>query len=414
MLTLVFVLVISVMYQVPQANSASVHMDLQTTIDAAPPNSTLTIPSGEYAGPIVINKTLQLKAEGAVVIINESDQPALMITADHVSIKGMQIKTRTVGIKATDAHYLHIADNRIAFLAKDNTSSLSGERGNGIDLFHSHVSTIINNNIANLQDGIYLETSHAAQVKNNVVSHSRYGVHCMYVNDLNLLNNQMSDNITGAMIMVAEKAVIKDNRFAKQSENVTAQGLLLFDTHNSTVSGNILADNRVGLHIEDATDNLLTNNQISGNFIGVQFFVSSNNTLSNNQFVANVILAQATDSQNNNLHSNYWDSFKGIDIDGDGKSNISFKINPFFQKLTDKVPAFQLFFQAPGMPLIENVLATDSEAWTTDRSPLMYSPISHNGPKYEVKVLIFSLVLLGLASMIMLRINILNVGGKRN
>ncbi|MBD3917182.1 right-handed parallel beta-helix repeat-containing protein [Paenibacillus sp. PR3] len=369
---------------------------IQQLIDEAMPGDTVTIPSGEYSGAITIDKRLALVGEPGAVIVNDTAKPALTIIADGVTVSGITIEQRSMeessaielaaskatlskldiythsfGIRLRKSNRNEIADNSIQWLGESGQQVKMSAKRNGIDLYDSHDNVISGNRISSMNDGIYQESSHRNQVTGNRIDHSRYGIHCMYTEGTIIRGNAGSYNVTGAMVMGVTDAIVEDNSFTKQSENVNSQGLLLFDVHTSTIEGNRVEGNRVGFYIEQSSKNDIRNNRIVRNFVGIQFLESEGNELQANDFIANVINAEATDSPDNRLTANFWDNFSGIDANGDGRSDIAYAINPFFQQLTHQTPAFQLFFQSPGMQFLETMMQSDRSSWTMDTEPLM-------------------------------------------
>jgi nitrous oxidase accessory protein len=108
--------------------------------------------------------------------------------------------------------------------------------------------------------------------------------------------------------------------------------------------------------------------------MGIQFLESGNNRFHNNRFIANVIEAEALESSGNLMASNYWDAIQGLDLDQDGLSDIPYAINPFYQQLIQKTPAYQLFFQSPSMVYLSNLFMSEKGSWATDVTPLMSIP----------------------------------------
>ncbi|PWV89435.1 nitrous oxidase accessory protein [Paenibacillus cellulosilyticus] len=370
---------------------------IQQLIDEAKPGDTVTIAPGEYRGAITIDKSVTLVGEPGTVIVNDAAQPAVTITADGVSVSGITVEQRSMeestaielvasntmlsnldihthafGIRLRKSNRNEIADNSIQWLGEMSGQEVKmSAKRNGIDLYDSHDNVISGNRISSMNDGIYQESSHRNQVIGNRIDHSRYGIHCMYTEGTIVRGNAGNYNVTGAMVMGVTDAIVEDNSFTKQSENVNSQGLLLFDVHTSTIANNRVEGNRIGFYVEQSSKNDIRNNSIERNFVGIQFLESEGNELQANDFIANVINAEATDSPDNRLTANFWDNFSGIDADGNGRSDISYAINPFFQQLTHQTPAFQLFFQSPGMQFLETMMQSDRSSWTVDIEPLM-------------------------------------------
>lgn len=382
-----------VLYAASEETSLIPH--LQQLIDDASEGGTLVLPAGSYRGGVSIGKPLTVRAEGTVrIIAANSTEPAVRIDADHVRLQQVQliqpfsseapallvngskavldsigIRTRSFGIMLRDNGQNEIFNSTIQ--REPDGFGAQADSRNGIDLFNSHDNRIYNNTISTMNDGIYLESSHRNRVERNRIDGSRYGIHCMYTDGTVVRDNEGSLNVTGAMIMGVKDAEVTGNTFVKQSESVNSQGLLLFDVQTSRIEGNKAEGNRVGFYIEQSHRNRIANNDLVRNFVGVQLLESDENEFTGNYFWNNVIESEADESRSNRFAGNYWDAFRGIDPSGDGISDISYAMNPFFQKLTSAIPAFQLFFQSPGMLFLESMQTAGIEEWTVDPAPLM-------------------------------------------
>ena len=225
--------------------------------------------------------------------------------------------------------------------------------------------------ISKVSDGIYLEQSNGNTLHSNKIEYSRYGMHLMFSNDNVLSENVSSSNITGTMLMESKRTTVRNNAFYANKNNVNAQGLLLYLTSETDVTGNEFISNRVGIFIEEAENNTIDSNKIMDNFMGVQFQKANGNKIVRNTFVGNVNDAQAITSSNNEVNGNYWDAASKVDVDGNGESEINFTADPYFLTLTTDVPEYQLFFQAPGLILLQNMLKSPPEQLLTDTAPLM-------------------------------------------
>lgn len=374
---------------------------LQPLVDAAEPGAVILLKPGTYAGPVMIDKPLTLRGAGdagGTIVLNTGLKPAVTIAegAEGTVLEGMSIVDETVkeepsllvAASRTVLDELHISTGANGINvrnADDGTVTRStiqwaadgirmAEKGNGIDLYNAHRWSMTDNVIADVHDGIYMENSDAALVADNVWLRSRYGVHCMYTKNTVIRDNEGHMNITGAMVMAAKQVTVADNTFTKQNENVNSQGILLFDAHETEITGNVVDGNRVGLYVELSSSNVIKDNVIRYNFIGIQLLEASENAIRGNMLLGNVSDAQARGSEANVIAENYWDSFQGIDADGDGKSDVSYAVNPFFQGLTQKRPPFQLFFQSPGMVFLESLYQSDRSRWAVDSAPLMAPP----------------------------------------
>src|SRR5699024_9197095 len=142
----------------------------------------------------------------------------------------------------------------------------------------------------------------------------------------------------------------------------------LFDTTSAIVTENKMVNNRIGIFIEDTSENDITLNQIQGNYTGVQMKEAEDNNISYNTFVANVAQGQAKKSTHNHTSENYWGDHLGLDITGDEKSELAYKLNPFFVNITDDYPPFQILFQSPGMVFLEQLISIPTQEQLVDVS----------------------------------------------
>lgn len=381
-------------YGIAFAAKSSGPIPLQPWIDRAVNGEVITLAPGTYSGPIVIDKSVTIQGDDSVVLINPKAAPAISVqsdaarltgfrvrqehlgdyaavhvTANQVVLSDLDIESQGYGIIFKEASQGILQHNRIRWTGPSSTKNAL--KGNGIDLYASQEIRITDNEIHDVRDGIYMENSRSIEVSDNRLFGNRYAIHLMYVHLSSITGNLGEGNVTGAMVMGANQAVVTGNTFRKQSENVHSQGILLYDVQRSIVADNVLEGNRVGLYIQESSENEISRNDLLRNFVGVQFNHAEGNELHSNRFVSNVIEAQAVESRNNVIRYNYWDSFQGLDINGDGASEAAYAINPFYQRLIQRHSAFQLFFQSPGMTFLSDLHTEGRSEWLTDLSPRM-------------------------------------------
>ena len=386
------------------AYAAEEAADLQRIVDAARPGETVEVPPGVYAGPLVVRKPVVLAASPSrtATIVHEGDGPAvriespgaalrgfriddvrmkeeptvLVVSADGAMLEDLDIRTGSIGIAVRDSAGVTVRGSRVEWGAPQ---ARPAAKGNGIDLFRSHRALVADNAVSGMHDAIYVEMSDDARIENNTVERSRYGIHTMYSDRPEILGNAGALNVTGAMVMTGRGAIVAGNRFARQNENVRSQGILLFDAHEAVLRDNEVEGNRVGLYVEQSMGGDIERNRIRSNFIGIQLIDARDNRFRHNHLSGNVADAQAIRSADNEFRGNYWDSFRGIDADGDGLSDLGYAINPFFLGFADRRPAFQLLFQSPGMEFLEGLFQADRDNWTMDTAPLMEPKGSDGG-----------------------------------
>lgn len=316
----------------------------------------------------ISGKNVTLRNIKIVGCSNQESLAEIVVMGTNHLLEDLTINTGKIAIKLEDVEDTHIR--------KVGITGLSNE--NGIDLWQSNRNAFENIEINGVQDGFYLENSDNNILFGNTIRDSRYGIHVMFSNKITVKENVSEHNFTGAMIMASNQSIIEENKFTENNKNVNAQGILLYDVHNSEVSKNHISNNRVGMFIEGSSGNKIKNNEFIANFIGTQLLKNKGNVIEGNSYISNVTEIQAKQGTDNYIYRNFWDAAMKLDMDGDGKSNLPYQADPYFLNLTKETPAYQLFFQHPGMVLLQKVLKSPTEMLVTDEEPLMNHQIENN------------------------------------
>ncbi len=370
---------------------------LQAQINATKESGTLKLKAGTYQEPIVLTKPIVLEGEKGTILHSCSSKSAITIKGNHVTVKGITIVScendkspAAISISGNNHHLEDITLNikKIGIKLENATKTsfqhitIAGNRnGNGVDLWESHQNRFEDVTIHHVEDGFYMENSHGNTFVANTIHDSRYGLHIMFSDNITAIGNRSTKNFTGAMVMGTSHSVLKDNQLRENNQNVNAQGLLLYDVHDSKISNNDISANRVGLMMEESSGNKITNNKFMANFVGAQMNRIEKNIISDNTFISNVTDFQAKDGTNNTIQKNYWDSALKLDTDGDERSNLPHRADPFFLNLAAETPPYQLFFQHPGMMLLQKMLKSPDHLLVTDKEPLMKNNLTASAPK---------------------------------
>jgi nitrous oxidase accessory protein len=217
----------------------------------------------------------------------------------------------------------------------------------------------------------------------------------MYADSNIFLRNNFHDNVAGAAIMYSTGIRMRHNIFA-HNRGFASFGILFQDCHGLIADSNVVTDNVVGMFFEASTDNLFRNNVIAQNDIGLEMFQNSiNNTFTENNFIDNLnplaIVGKRTESQwSANGRGNYWSSYDGYDIDGDGIGDVPMKIQNVFQYLEGQNANVRVYLYSPA----SQALATASQAFPiikineeADPFPIMRPLDFHMLPAVQVMAL---------------------------
>jgi len=198
--------------------------------------------------------------------------------------------------------------------------------GNGICIENSHNNTIIGNNLNNNDCGLFIMASHFNIFKNNQLFNNRRNI---VVNGgyLQAFTQYMdtSNTVNGKLVCywVEEKdktvpseagyvALVRCESIKVQNLKLTGngQGILLFSTKDSTITGNIIKDNDVGILIWGSLNNTISKNVVANNGHGIRIdgiypLYSRNNRVYGNSITNNDVGIQIFDSSNNIIYGNH-------------------------------------------------------------------------------------------------------------
>ncbi len=361
----------------------------------------LEVHSGNYAeGSLVIKKPVHLKGIGKPVLDGNTKGHVVDVQSDSVTVEGFKIVRGGVsdiheyaGIHAEavkDCRFLNneLEDNAYGFyLAKIEKCIIRGNRsvgnakdeisgGNGIHLWYCNDVSIIENNVSYHRDGIYLEFSNHLIIEKNYSTESiRYGLHFMFSSENRFYRNRFSQNSTGTAIMYSKKIEVRENVFEK-SKDLNSYGMLLKDISDSEFSGNSFQENTVGINADSAARNIFTKNQFKNNGWAVNMFGNSDdNRIIQNNFIGNVFDVSTNSKENHNIYEkNYWDQYKGYDLNSDGTGDKPFLPVRFFGYWVSHYPSLMVLFQSPiieFLELAERVFPVMSPAELKDNYPIM-------------------------------------------
>ncbi len=370
---------------------------LQKMIDEAEDGDVITIPAGTYTEAITIDKAITLVGDEDVLFQVEGSEPAITIAANEVTLKNLHLYYRNME-KDKAAIFVTSDKNKIENVTIDTDSygiqlidahhntiqkvTITGEahvpipqRNHGIDLFEADHNEITEANISHVEDGIYVESSKENIIHHNHASHLRYGYHLMFTRRTEIFANESYENISGMMIMGTKGTKAYHNILKYNQKNVQSLGLLLYDVSDAIIKENDIAHNRVGIFVEEAHENEITENNVQNNFVGLQFKNAEHNVIYHNAFLANAVQGQAEGSSDNETNRNYWSNHRGLDLSGDGFSDLIYTIDPFYLHITNEYPPYRLLFQSPGMIFLEKMLHTPVEQQLKDVQPLLDNPL---------------------------------------
>lgn len=372
---------------------------------AAQPGDRVLVRAGTYREATLVVRTARVtvQGEGWPVLDGQGEREVLVIAADDVTVRGLVV-TRTgvsqmqdrAGIRARDVRNCVIENNRLRdnlfgvyiqrsadCVVRDNDIVGSGlrqtESGNGIHLWYSPGAQVERNRVRGHRDGIYFEFSQLGVTRDNISEKSqRYGLHFMFSDSCRYEHNTFRDNNSGVAVMYSRGVVIHDNRF-ERSWGSAAYGLLLKDIMGGEISDNVFSRNSTGLYVEGSSRLDVRGNEFTQNGWAAKVMADADE----NRFTANRFAGNAFDvttnsrSANSTFDGNWWDEYKGYDLNRDGVGDTAFHPVRLFALVVEQHPPALLLLRSPLVAILdaaERVLPVLTPEAMVDRHPLMRRP----------------------------------------
>ena len=367
--------------------SATVHevppgASIASALAKAAPGDTIRLAGGTYRENIVVDVPVTLTSDrgatirggyqGNVVHITAAgtvieglhiaeagphltkDMACILVEADDVTIRNCTVTESLHGIYVKGGNRVNIRGNTI----EGRLDLIEADRGNGIHLWNSIENRVIDNEIFNVRDGIYFSFADSTEIEHNHIHHVRYGLHYMYSNDNSFFDNLFENNVAGAALMYSEDIVFARNSFV-HCRGFRAYGILLQSMSRVTMRGNLILDNSRGIFMNNTDSSLIELNDVVDNDLAVQLNGGCDgNRFVRNNFINNLsdLLLDVSDRETQWADvdgGNYWSSYRGYDLDGDGAGDLPFSIQNVFQILETDVPEVRFYLLSPAAEVLK-------------------------------------------------------------
>lgn len=391
-------------------------VDLQALLDRAAPGSTVVVPPGTHVGNFTVESSITVVGEPGSVLDGRGEGSVLTIAAPDVDVSGIVVRGSErfpVGAPSgilvkrgghrTHLHDLEVQDSYMGITvqrARDvviedvtirGSGIISGElhavsdatngsgdaeepsklRGDGIWLFDSERTIVRDSTIETVRDGVQLTYGTGCVVEDVRVADSRYGLHDMYAADVTFRDNDLSGNLSGIVLMYGGPVTVERNTITENGSPSTGFGVLVKDAGGVTLSENVIADNRVAVHIDDAGRTggepaRLERNTVAVNQIGVLLFPSADAHFTDNGFVENTTqVALGGTGRTQAVWTvdgvgNYWSDYAGFDAEDDGTGDLAYSRSGRTSQLIAEDPVLLALASGPAFRLLSAV----EERWT--------------------------------------------------
>ncbi len=359
---------------------------LQAALEAAHLGDTLIVHGGTY-GAIRITKPLTLLGQGWPLLDGRQQGTVVTIDAPYVTLRGFRIENSGIVLDAEDAgiwvnaSHARLEDNMLKntlfgiFLRRADSTVIRNNviegyaafevprRGDIIRIWYSNHVALEGNTIRHGRD-VIIWFANNTHVIGNVMEDCRYGLHFMYSNDALIEGNRMLHNSVGAYLMYSRRLNMRHNTLA-YNRGTSGIGIGLKDFDDSVLEENLVADNRVGIFIDNAPRDIQAHMTYRGNVIafndrGIESLsyvprsLFTDNTFQDNYEQVSIVgggsFSIATDTR---WEANYWSDYVGFDANHDGFGDIPYRAEKVFEGLIDAHPELRLLIYSPAIQAME-------------------------------------------------------------
>lgn len=394
---------------------------LNEAIQKSKDGDTIIVKGGKFQGNLEINKKLKIIGLNKPVIDGQGKGTIIKITKP-VEFRGFIIKNtgdtlenedsaifveNTSGVIIEENLFedvlfgIYLKSVQLGVIKKNKIKGKKldiSQRGDGIRLWNTRDILIEENIMEDTRDAVIWYSENVIFNKNKVLN-SRYGLHYMYSNNNKLSENEFIGNVVGTFIMFSKNILVENSVFGGAKE-LSGMGIGFKDASSVVVKGNLIVDNTVGIYFanspeyiteervspDDVSEEKIITEKIHGNLIKNNVFAfntvafrilppSFPNYIIENTFWGNIILCEFEQvlEDKNIWHSNYYENYRGFDLDGDGFGDFPFRYESLFIKLLLDYPEIRFLYFSPLRTLFEyisNVLPfLKPEAIFSDQKP---------------------------------------------
>jgi nitrous oxidase accessory protein len=348
---------------------------IAAAVQAARAGDTVRVARDTYNEHVTIDKPLVLQGIDRPTLSGANRGDVIRVRAADVTIEGFIVRDSGIDLGAQNAGiYIEPGADRALvqdcelvanlfgiWLEQSADSTLrhnvitgrrdlqSAARGNGIQVYNTTNSRVIDNQVSFTRDGIYVDYSRHALFRGNRIHHVRYGTHYMNTNDSTWEDNEVYRNRGGLALMEVRSLTVRNN-VAWGNED---HGIMLRTIQDSVVEHNVVAGNGRGFFIYDAEFNTVRNNLVIRNRTGIHLTAgSSNNAIDGNDFIDNqeqVKFVAARDVEWGRTRGNYWSNYSGWDQGGDGVGDVVHEANDVVDRLNWQYPLVKLLLSSPAI-----------------------------------------------------------------
>ncbi len=356
---------------------------LQPLVDSTPTGSVLRPPPGRYAGPVVIDRTMQLDGRGEVTLDGQGRGTVLIVRAPGARVTGVQVERSgalhdqmdaAVRIEADGVTFAHsrVTDALFGVFVKAARDTLvcgnvigarkadePGMRGDGVRVWNGANNRVFGNDIDGTRD-VTLANTHDNAVVQNRIRHGRFGMQLVFAPRSRIERNWIDGNLTGVAVLYSDEVTLRGNR-VQNSPGVSGIGFAFKESSQAVVENNAVIHCAVGARANSPTHPLnvlyFRRNLFAHNVAAMDFYgENGGHVIEGNRFEHNLVpvsVSAPMSARGNAWKGNQWDDYLGFDRDHDGVGDVPHDLYWFADRIFLEEPRATFFRNTPMLELVD-------------------------------------------------------------
>ena len=306
-------------------------------------------------GDDVLVEDLTLQKSG---IRTSFEDGALKITGERAMVRRIIVRDTLYGIAFEQCHTCWLEDAEIS----GRPELEENERGDAVKLWEAHGSQVHRIWVHGMRDVVVWYSRHVT-LEDNRITGGRYGTHFMYAHDSTVRRSVMRDNTVGIFVMYSARVTAEDNEISG-ARGPAGMGIGFKEADAVTLRRNLIVSNTIGTYLDYTPRNpnqpvLFEGNVLALNGVALRTHSSEHGAkFAGNDFLSNDVLVEVDgngDARGVEFIGNYWASYAGYDLDGDGVGDVAFQIKRASSDLSDSHPDLRFFHGTAAFGLYDAV-----------------------------------------------------------
>jgi nitrous oxidase accessory protein len=378
---------------------------LAAAIASAAPGDVVRLRTGIHVGRVTIDRAITLTGDPGAIIDGGGHGKVVVIAAPGAVIRGVTIRGSGGKLATEDSGVFveptaagaviegnRLERNLIGIYLKGPENAIvrgnrivgrqdlrMNERGNGVQLWNTPGSQVLDNDIRYGRDGVFVTTSKRNVFSGNRFRDLRFAIHYMYTNDSEISDNVSIGNHVGYALMFSHRLEVRGN----VSRGDRDRGIMLNYANSSLIDGNVVEDGgKKCVFIYNSNKNRFSRNRFEGCDIGVHFTAGSErNVIAGNAFIGNRTQVKYVGTRwlewSEDGRGNYWSDNPAFDLNGDGIADAPYHPNDLVDQVVWSYPLAKLLLNSPGVQVLrwaQSRFPALHPGGVVDSAPLMRSP----------------------------------------